>query len=179
MIFWDRIDIIISWCPIFVIWRKWYRANCSLNLTNSPSHLAIAQSICKHHKNPPSSTSIPQRLCSILSIICKNMKDHWANLSVLKLNSWTSISKTTQGGFRGFIQRGGLLTGEGIANTYFCASKLKLSSEWLEENIHHEIPSKIKFMNRTNLKDTLEGLKQFHSNSPYLKEIEQELSKKS
>ena len=71
------------------------------------------------------------------------------------------------------------MTGEGIANTYYCASKLNLTTEWLEQNIHHEIPNKIKFMSRTNLKDTLEGLKQFHNGSPYLKELEQELSKKS
>lgn len=71
------------------------------------------------------------------------------------------------------------MTGEGIANTYHCASKLNLSSEWLEKYLHHDIPSKVKYMNRTNLKDVLEGLKKFHSNSPYLSSVEQELSKKS
>lgn len=80
---------------------------------------------------------------------------------------------------REFIEKGGLLTGEGIANTYYCASWLNLSSEWLEKCVHHEIPNKLKFMSRTNLKDTLEGLRKFHSNSPYLKDIEQELSNRT
>jgi hypothetical protein len=71
------------------------------------------------------------------------------------------------------------LTGEGIANVYYCASWLNLSEEWLEKHIHHEIPSKIQYMSRSNLKDTLEGLKKIHSNSPYLKAVEQELSNKT
>lgn len=71
------------------------------------------------------------------------------------------------------------MTGEGIANTYYCASWLNLSGEWLESSIHHEIPRKIKFMSRSNLKDTLDGIKKFHSDSPYLKDIEQELSSRS
>ena len=71
-----------------------------------------------------------------------------------------------------------MLTGEGIANLYYSAEQFGLSSEWLENNVHHEIPAKYQYMTRANLVDTLQGLKQFHKNSPYLSLVEQELARR-
>jgi len=71
------------------------------------------------------------------------------------------------------------LTGEGIANIYYAANSLNLTAEWLEKNVHNEIPTKIKYMSRSNLVDTLAGLKKFHPSSPHIAAVEQELSKHS
>lgn len=75
-----------------------------------------------------------------------------------------------------FVHKKGLLTGEGIGNTYFAAETLGLTAEWLKNNVHPFIPSKIKLMTRDNLIDTLEGVKKYHSNSPYIAKLEQELA---
>ena len=93
---WDSIDIIISWCPIFVIWTKWYRASCSPNLTNSSSIPPTAQSTSKLLKKPPSNISILQKLFSIPLTICIRLKimDHWANLLIRRSISSKSAKKT-------------------------------------------------------------------------------------
>jgi len=77
-----------------------------------------------------------------------------------------------------FVKRGGLLTGEGIANLYYSAWMLNLSPQWLEENVHHEITSKLNYMTRQNLIDTITGVKKYHKDSPYLSKLEQELSQR-
>lgn len=76
------------------------------------------------------------------------------------------------------MKRGGLLTGEGIANLYYSAWKLNLSPQWLETNVHHEITSKLNYMTRHNLIDTIAGIKKYHKDSPYLSKLEQELSQR-
>jgi hypothetical protein len=47
-----------------------------------------------------------------------------------------------------FVSQGGLLTGEGIANVYFAADALKIPAEWLEKNVHDDIPLKYRWMSR-------------------------------
>lgn len=74
---------------------------------------------------------------------------------------------------KAFVKNGGSLTGEGIGNLYFSAEKLYLTPDWLEQNVHHEVILKHKYMTRQNLIDTIEGVKKFHQDSPYLKQLEQ------
>jgi hypothetical protein len=70
-----------------------------------------------------------------------------------------------------FVQKQGLLTGEGIANLYYGAEKLGLSAEWLEKFVHSEVPKKCQNMTRANLVDTLQGLKKYHPSSPYISQV--------
>jgi len=79
---------------------------------------------------------------------------------------------------REFIVKGGLLTGEGIGNTYYAAEKFGLSGEWLDQNVHHSIPLKLKFMARDNLVDTLSGVRKYHQGSPYIAALEDQLKQK-
>lgn len=78
-----------------------------------------------------------------------------------------------------YVSKGGLLTGEGIANLYYSADRLKLSAEWLEQNIHHEVPKKFRFMSKSNLEDTIAGLSKYHKESPYLQQVKDELATRS
>lgn len=57
-----------------------------------------------------------------------------------------------------YISRNGPLTAEAIANVYFAADKLKLTPEWLQENIHSSIPAKLSYMSKQNLVDLISGL---------------------
>ena len=70
------------------------------------------------------------------------------------------------------------MTGEGIANTYFVAEELNLGEEWLEKYVHHHVPNKYRFMTRGNLVDTLNGLKKYHKDSPYVGLVQEELEKR-
>lgn len=78
-----------------------------------------------------------------------------------------------------FVERRGLLTADGIANVYFCAETFGFTPEWLESNIHHDIPTKVKYMSKQNIIDTIAGVKKFHPDSSYLKLLEEFLSKTS
>lgn len=75
-----------------------------------------------------------------------------------------------------YVSQGGLLTGEAIANVYFAAEWLKISPEWLDQYVHHDVPLKYKFMSRQNLQDVVAGLEKYHKSSPYLSQLKSELS---
>ena len=71
-----------------------------------------------------------------------------------------------------------MLTGEAIANVYFVAESLNISSEWLEKYVHNDIAFKYKYMSRQNLIDVQAGLEKHHKNSPYLSLVKEELAKR-
>ncbi len=79
---------------------------------------------------------------------------------------------------RKYVENGGYLTAEAIANVYYAADSLEYSSEWLLNNVHNQIPNKMRLMSRLNLTDTINGIKKHHSSSVYLQELEQALAEK-
>ena len=59
------------------------------------------------------------------------------------------------------------------------AEHFGLNSEWLEKNVHHSIPTKLTYMTRDNLIDTITGVKKYHPGSPYLSALEEQLKEKA
>lgn len=52
---------------------------------------------------------------------------------------------------RKYVENGGHLTAQGIANLYACASQLDVNSQWLEKYVQDEIPHFVRYMSVENL----------------------------
>ena len=105
----ESIDIIISWCPIFVIWTKWSRANCSRNLTTLSSLPAIDQSTCKLHQKLLLNIFTLRKHSWIPTIICEifQAKEHSVNLLILKSTFWKSTGRYTLIESKSLFRKGG------------------------------------------------------------------------
>ena len=78
-----------------------------------------------------------------------------------------------------FVESGGKLTAQGLANLYACADNLQINKQWLEKYVYEEIPYHIDSMSVSNLNDTIKGVQMFHENSKYLPLLEEELGKRN
>lgn len=67
-----------------------------------------------------------------------------------------------------YVESGGRLTAQGLANLYACADKLKVNDQWLQIYVQSEIPHLIRNMSAENLKDLHEGLKKHNGNTDFL-----------
>lgn len=80
---------------------------------------------------------------------------------------------------RKYVEAGGHLTAEGIANIYACNEALNYSSGWLSQYIEQSIPRKLENMSYQNLKDVIEGLKTNSPSSEHIGSLESAASSKA
>lgn len=78
-----------------------------------------------------------------------------------------------------YVEVGGRLTAQGLANLYACSDKLGINARWLEIYAQPEIPHLVRFMNVENLQDVRQGLTRGKASSDILGLVDKELNSRS
>lgn len=71
-----------------------------------------------------------------------------------------------------YVEAGGRLTAQGLANLYACADKLKVNPQWLKIYAEPEVPHLIRNMSVDNLKDLQEGLTKHNGSQDFVGLVE-------
>ena len=75
-----------------------------------------------------------------------------------------------------YVELGGRLTAQGLANLYATAENLKINSKWLEIYAQPEIPYHLRNMSIENLNDLISGLNRFNGSQDFINLAQKELS---
>ena len=75
-----------------------------------------------------------------------------------------------------FVENGGRVTAQGLANLYACAEELAIDGAWLQKYALDEVPHQIQNMNIDNLNDLIVGMEKFHTDSKYIELVKNELA---
>lgn len=78
-----------------------------------------------------------------------------------------------------YVELGGRLTAQGLANLYATADNLNVNAKWLEVYAQPEVPHLIRNMSVENLKDLIAGLNRFNGSQDFIKLAEEELSRRN
>lgn len=71
-----------------------------------------------------------------------------------------------------YVEMGGRLTGQALANLYGCSEQLGVNPQWLQVYAESEIPHLIRHMSVENLNDLEAGLKRNNGSANFLELVQ-------